>query len=196
MTDRLARLMNRIAAEEPDALRELYVATSAKIFGIVLRIVRDRVESEDVLQEVYLKIWRGSARFDITKGSVVSWLCVIGRNHAIDYVRKRRVSSEPIDRHVIVDPEPSPETHFQQTESWTRLEESLANLRPQQSSAIHRAFFDGLTYEELALQAKVPVGTMKSWIRRGLLQLRESLDEGDGSLQVRPRQTERPQRLA
>ena len=121
----LAAALARVAGGDRAALRMIYEDTSAKLFGVCLRILKDRSEAEDVLQDVYVTVWRKAATFDPGRASPITWMVAIARNRAID---------------------------------------------------IRAAFLDGATYEELAARLNVPLGTMKSWIRRGLLKLRACLE--------------------
>lgn len=176
--DPLAALMGRIAAERDGAaLKQLYSATSAKLLGVVLRILSNREESEDVLQEVYIAAWRRADAFDPARASTTAWLCAIARNRAIDRLRARkpRGIETPVEDAGLVDPTPSPEAELERSGEYARLRDCLDGLKPDQAGAIRTAFFEGVTYDVLASRAGVPLGTMKSWVRRGLLRLRECL---------------------
>jgi RNA polymerase sigma factor (sigma-70 family) len=169
----------RIAAGDRAALRMVYENTSAKLFGVCLRILNDRGEAEDLLQEVYVTVWRKAASFDPGRASPITWLVSIARNRAIDRLRsgagKRRM--EPIEAaDAISDPAPAAVERVEAAQQQERLARCLEELEARQSSAIRAAFLDGATYEELAQRMNVPLGTMKSWIRRGLLKLRTCLE--------------------
>jgi RNA polymerase sigma factor (sigma-70 family) len=175
----LAAAIARVAAGDRDALHLVYAATSAKLFGVCLRILNDRSEAEDVLQEVYLTVWRKAARFDESVASPITWLVAIARNRAIDRVRARAVShaSLPIEAASdVADAAPSAIERLETEDEHARLNHCLEELEERQRSAIRSAFLDGLTYDELARRSDVPLGTMKSWIRRGLLKLRACLE--------------------
>jgi RNA polymerase sigma factor (sigma-70 family) len=176
----LAAALVRIAAGDRAALRMVYQDTSAKLFGVCLRILNDRGEAEDLLQEVYVTVWRKAASFDPGRASPITWLVTIARNRAIDRLRsgagKRRM--EPIEAaDGVSDPAPAAVEHVEAAQQRQRLARCLEELEARQSSAIRAAFLDGATYEELAMRMSVPLGTMKSWIRRGLLKLRACLEE-------------------
>ncbi len=176
--DPLALLMGRIAAErDGGALKDLYSATSAKLLGVCLRILTNREESEDVLQEVYIAVWRRADAFDPARASTLAWLSAIARNRAIDRLRARRPRGleTPAENAELVDPAPSVEAELERSGEYARLSDCLDGLKPEQASAIRTAFLEGVTYETLAVRAGVPLGTMKSWVRRGLLRLRECL---------------------
>ncbi len=176
--DPLAALMARIAGERDGAaLKALYSATSPKLLGVCLRILTNREESEDVLQEVYIAVWRRADAFDPARASTLAWLSAIARNRAIDRLRARRPRGieTPVEDAGLVDPAPSAETEMERSGEYGRLRDCLDGLKPEQAAAIRTAFLDGVTYETLATRAGVPLGTMKSWVRRGLLRLRECL---------------------
>jgi RNA polymerase sigma-70 factor, ECF subfamily len=175
----LAAAIARVAAGDRAALRLVYAATSAKLFGVCLRILGDRSEAEDVLQEVYLTVWRKAARFDESVASPITWLVAISRNRAIDRLRSGAVAraSLPIEAAgEIADAGPSAIERLEASDEHTRLDGCLEELETRQRAAIRAAFLDGLTYDELARRSEVPLGTMKSWIRRGLMKLRACLE--------------------
>ncbi|HZN29264.1 MAG TPA: sigma-70 family RNA polymerase sigma factor [Xanthobacteraceae bacterium] len=175
----LAAALARVAGGDRRALRIVYQDTSAKLFGVCLRILNDRGEAEDVLQEVYVTVWRKAATFDPTRASPITWLVAIARNRAIDRLRVTAVSRrmEPIEAaDAVSDPAPVALERVELTQQHARLAGCLEELEPRHSAAIRAAFLDGITYEELAERMRVPLGTMKSWIRRGLLKLRACLE--------------------
>ena len=171
--------MSRIAVGERAALRQLYESTSAKLFGVCLRILSDREEAEDVLQEVYVTIWRRADRFDAGRASVMTWVSTIARNRSIDRLRARGplAYAEPVDEIEIADGGPSAETLLQVADEDHRLQRCLAELDDRTESVIRTAFFEGVTYEALAQRMDTPLGTVKSWIRRGLAKLKGCLEQ-------------------
>lgn len=174
----LADLMARIAAGDRAALRQLYQATSAKLFGVVLRILSNRDESEDVLQEVYLTIWRRADRFEAGRASVMAWISTIARNRAIDRLRARGplAYAEPVEDLEIEDAAPRAEALLETAGDHAALQRCLQTLDERTAGVIRTAFFEGVTYEALAARLKTPLGTVKSWIRRGLLKLKGCLE--------------------
>ena len=175
----LAAALRRVAGGDRAALRHVYAETSAKLFGVCLRILNDRSEAEDVLQDVYLNVWRKAASFDEARASPITWLVAIARNRAIDRVRSGAGarSSAPIDAASDVpDPTPLAAETIETAQDNRRLYSCLEELETRQQAAIRAAYMDGLTYEELAERSNVPLGTMKSWIRRGLAKLRACLE--------------------
>jgi RNA polymerase sigma-70 factor (ECF subfamily) len=175
----LSAAIRRAAGGDRAALRLIYDETAAKLFGICLRILHDRSEAEDVLQDVYLTVWRKAGAFDESKASPITWLVAIARNRAIDQLRSGGVArrAEPIEAaETVSDPSPLAEEMVMNSQERARLAACLDDLEPRQANAIRSAFVGGSTYEELARAANVPLGTMKSLIRRGLAKLRACLE--------------------
>ena len=177
---RLADALISVGRGDRAALAEVYNLTSAKLFGICLRICGDREEAEDVVQEVYVKVWQRAGRFDPERASPITWLAAIARNSAIDRLRARpTVAAAPIDAAgEVADDRPAADAAIEDAQEQGRMRACLDALEARASSAIRAAFFGGLTYAELAERDRVPLGTMKTWIRRGLLQLRACLGDG------------------
>jgi RNA polymerase sigma-70 factor (ECF subfamily) len=176
----LAAALVRVAGGDRTALRTIYQDTSAKLFGVCLRILNDRGEAEDVLQDVYVTVWRKAATFDPGRASPITWMVASARNPAIDRLRATAVSRrmEPIEAaDAVSDPSPVAVERVELAQQHQRLAGCLQELEARHSAAIRAAFLDGATYEELAARMKVPLGTMKSWIRRGLLKLRACLEQ-------------------
>ena len=161
------------------ALHQVYERTSAKLMGICLRILHDRNEAEDVLQEVYISVWRRAGTFDPARSSPLTWLSTIARNKAIDRLRARRapVTDAPYAEAMdVADDRPDGFAVAAEREDGERILFCLSTLEERTREMIRSAFFDGLTYSELAARAAVPLGTMKSWIRRGLQRLKVCLE--------------------
>ena len=174
----LARLMTQIAAGERAALRQLYDATSAKLFAICLRILSDREDAEDILQEVYVTIWRRADRFDAARAGVMTWASTIARNRAIDRLRARgpMAYAEQVDDLQIPDGAVGAEALLVTAGENGRLQDCLSQLDDRTQRAIRTAFFEGLAYAALASRMDAPLGTVKSWIRRGLARLKGCLE--------------------
>jgi RNA polymerase sigma-70 factor (ECF subfamily) len=175
----LTDLLQRLADGDEGALEPLYRSTSAKLFGICLRILKDESEAEDILQEVYVTVWRKAALFEAGLASPITWLAMIARNRAIDRLRKLR-GVEPFDPASEVfdsaDPGASPLQALEDDEARRRLEECLAGLEPKYAAALRAAFFGGSTYADIAEETGTPLGTVKGWIRRSLLALKKCLE--------------------
>lgn len=179
--ERLKRTLARVAGGDRAAMADLYRATSAKLFGVCLRIVHDDAEAEEVLQEVYLTIWKRAGSYDAGKASPITWLAAVARNRAIDRLRTSgaRVvrSSGPIDGAMdLADPAPDAESQLGASDDSRRLKHCLDGLQPDHAGLIRRAFFGGLSYSDLATAAGKPLGTVKTWIRKGLMNLKVCLE--------------------
>jgi RNA polymerase sigma factor (sigma-70 family) len=175
----LNRLLQYTARGDQKAFEELYQRTSSKLFGLCLRMLRDRGEAEEVLQETYTAVWQSAVNFDVTRASAITWMVTLSRNKAIDRLRQRRpeLLDDPKNLEDSVDQRPTPAADAETSQEYRRLQKCLDELDPQRRSSVREAFFSGATYNELAARLKVPLGTMKSWIRRSLIQLRQCLDQ-------------------
>ena len=176
---RLVQALVAVGDDDRAAFATLYQLTSAKLFGICLRICGERQAAEDVLSEVYLTIWRRAGAFEPGRASPISWLATIARNRAIDWVRANsRHRTAPADAIAdLADERPLASEAMLADEQQQRLHLCLDQLDDRQRGAIRTAFFDGLTYAELATRQAVPLGTVKSWVRRGLMRLKDCLKE-------------------
>ncbi len=175
---RLADALVRAGNGDSAALREVHEKTSAKLFGICLRILADNSEAEDVLQEVYLTVWRRGSSFDPARASPITWLATLARNRSIDRLRARpNIKAVDVeDAADVADGSRSAPELIDASNEAKRLDGCLGQLDGQHATAVRTAFFEGVTYETLAAQAGVPLGTMKSWVRRSLLKLRTCLE--------------------
>jgi RNA polymerase sigma-70 factor (ECF subfamily) len=174
---RLAGALAAVAAGDRDAMALLYRRTSAKLYGICLRLLGSEAEAEEVLQETYITVWRRAAAFDAGRASPITWLAVLARNKAIDRLRTRRPPADDLDAALdIADEAPLAPELIDRQRDGERLARCLAELEEKSAAAIRSAFLDGLSYPELAARDDVPLPTMKSWIRRGLLRLRGCLE--------------------
>jgi RNA polymerase sigma-70 factor (ECF subfamily) len=179
--ERLATLIRQTAAGDRSALGDLYRATSAKLYGVVIRIVKDSGEAEDVLQDVYMVVWRRAGAFDPDRGSAITWLAAVARNRAIDRLRARKPldGGDAAETALAAAPDAAPLASeiAEQSDDYRRLAQCLEGLEPRHADAIRTAFYEGVTYDDLAVRAGVPSGTMKSWVRRSLLRLRGCLEQ-------------------
>ena len=175
---RLTEALVLTGAEDRAAFRTLYRLTAAKLFGICLRICGERAAAEDVLHEVYLTVWRRAGAYEPGRASPITWLATIARNRAIDWRRahgnRATVGVEAIAE--LPDTAPLASEVLEAAGEAGRLHTCLAGLEERQRAAIRTAFFDGVTYAELAERQGVPLGTMKSWVRRGLAGLKRCLE--------------------
>ena len=175
----LASALDKVAQGHRSALQTVYQLTSDKLFTTIVRIVRDRERAEDCLQDAYVKVWQRAGRFDSTQGSPITWLCTIARNTALDALR-RDARRQEVAGDVLPEVE---DANLQPADDWlcaeedsVKLAECLKTLQADHRRSIRMAFFEGYTHTELAERIDVPLGTMKSWIRRGLAGLKGCLD--------------------
>jgi RNA polymerase sigma-70 factor, ECF subfamily len=176
---RLRELIEAVARSDSGAFEQLYKATSAKLFGVCLRILPQRGDAEDVLQEVFTTIWHKAAQYDAARASPITWLAMLARNRAIDKLRASGIerNSASIDlAENVADEAPSTQAAAETSDEKKRLDACLGQLEVQRRKLIRIAFFEGVTYEELATRCGSPLGTVKSWIRRGLAQLKTCLE--------------------
>ena len=170
-------LLARVALRDRGAFALLYQRTSAKLFGVCLRILGERAEAEEALQESYVKVWRNADQYSQARAGAIAWMAAVARNQSIDRLRSRRLAYENIDVATdIGDGRPSPEGEAVAADDRRLLHDCLDELEGRHAAAIRDAYFGGHTYEALAERNGVPLGTMKSWIRRGLAKLRDCLE--------------------
>lgn len=174
----LSALLSSAAAGDEASFRIFYDRTSAKLFGIILRILVERSEAEDVLQEVYVTVWRKAAEFDASRASPVTWAATIARNRSIDRLRARGSRpSAPLDEAMDVrDDSPGADALIDTATEAARVQAALAQLEPRHAAAIRSCYFEGITYEALAEREGIPIGTLKSWVRRGMVRMRQGLE--------------------
>ena len=176
---RLVRALARAGEGREDALREIYDLTSAKLYGICLRILGDAQEAEDALQDVYVSVWKRAASFDSGRASPITWLATLARNRAIDRLRSSRRGGSPAPIEAasdIADPGPSALIALEASEDRARLSSCIGELEERSAAAIRSAFFGGFTYAELAERSAMPLATMKSIVRRALMKLKDCLE--------------------
>lgn len=177
-------LLQRIVARDSDALASLYDRHSRLLFGLILRIVRDRAEAEDILQEVFVRVWTRAELFDPRLGGPTAWLVRIARNRAIDRLRARRgrdADGPPLDESIAERPAAatdivSPEAAALEAERRGTVIDALSVLPAEQRRLIEAAFFEGYTHSELATRFGLPLGTVKTRIRAGIVAMRQRLE--------------------
>jgi RNA polymerase sigma-70 factor, ECF subfamily len=177
----------QVAAGDEHALSSLYDDTSRIVYGLALRILRDPSTAEDTCLEVYLQVWRTAASFDPQRGTVLAWLVTLVRSRAIDQLRSRKARraemEDTIDEVVgLRDSRPSPEMASAEAMRALAIRESIADLAPEQREAIELAFYSGLSHSEIAARKDLPLGTVKTRIRTGMLHLRKQLKPYEGGL--------------
>ncbi|WP_418319026.1 RNA polymerase sigma factor [Piscinibacter sakaiensis] len=173
------------------AFRNLYQQTSARLYAVVRRIVWLRDEADQVLQEVYLKIWRHAGDFDGSKAQPLTWMHRIAHNHAVDHLRRDALRvgltatpqsgcdvSDPL--HQAVDGAPLPDEHLNHVEELQQVQRLLDTLGARQRQVLVMSFCDGLSHNDIATHLGVPLGSVKSWMRRGLQQVRSAIEQQQG----------------
>lgn len=174
----LAALLRASARGDERAFAELYDATSRRLYGLVLRVVRDPAQSEEVAQEAYLEIWRSCARFDTDRGSAMSWMMTIAHRKAVDRVRSAEAASRREQTYESTTRERAYDVTAEQVErdlDSQRVRRALESLTETQRGAVQLAYFGGYTHTEVAALLGIPLGTAKTRIRDGLIRLRDTL---------------------
>jgi len=187
----LSRLLGRAGLGDRAAFATLYERTSPHLLAVVLRINRDRAQAEDILQEVYVNVWRAASSFDAAQSQPLTWLTSIARNRAIDSLRRMQTqprmragapSSDGPDSedddvyNTVADESPGPLDLLSQAAEARSLAACLEQLSATQRQSVALAFFHGLSHAEVAAQMRQPLGTVKSWVRRSLATLKSCLD--------------------
>lgn len=169
-------LIARTSLGDRTAFSDLYDATSAKLFGICLRVLNNRAEAEDALQDVYVRIWQKAGRYTAGTYSPMTWLITLARNLAIDRLRARKAPTKDIDQmYDLRDSAPTPEMAAVAKSEMGQISGCLDELEPERADAVKGAYLDGETYQDLAARHKVPVNTMRTWLRRSLIKLKDCL---------------------
>ena len=184
----LSRLLARAGLGDRAAFATLYERSSAHLLGVVLRIQRDRAQAEDILQEVYVNVWRAAKSFDAAQSQPLTWLTSIARNRAIDSLRRKQTQplmqtnfSQPDNEDsdvydTVADDAPGPLDLLSRASDARALASCMQALSAQQRQSVALAFFDGLSHAEVAANMRQPLGTVKSWVRRALLTLKSCLE--------------------
>jgi RNA polymerase sigma-70 factor, ECF subfamily len=165
-------LVAAIRSGDENAMGLLYDRYSSVVYPVALRILRDTGAAEDVLQEVFMQLWRNPGLFDSSRGNLGPWLAVIARNRAIDALRKRRPEDDIAD--VIVSVQPDLAAEAERSRAMEKVRGMLGTMPASQRSALEMAYFEGLTHSEIAAKTGEPLGTVKTRIRTGLLALRNA----------------------
>ena len=171
--------MERAAGGDQSAMAQLYDASSARVFGLAMRVLGDRNSAEDAVVEVYAQAWRDASRFDAQRGNARAWLLTIARSRAIDILRSRRREPpcDPLETANEVDSGgPGPEDQSSELQRRNYVRAALENLHPEQREAIELAYFSDFSHSEIASKLGQPLGTIKSRIRSGMMVLRELLE--------------------
>jgi RNA polymerase sigma-70 factor (ECF subfamily) len=170
----LIELLVAVAKGDAAAFEQLYGATRAKLYGVLLRILGRPELADEVMQETYLKVWKMAAKFDPTVASPITWMVAIARNRAIDIVRKKgevSIEEEPDALNVAADT-PPPLARREMNEELKRLLSCLGKLDPEKQRIVLLAYYSGWSRDQLAKKLDIPVNTIKTWLRRSLLEIR------------------------
>ena len=167
-----AEIIARIYSGDEGAMASLYDRYSHVVYAVALRVLSDSTAAEDILQDVFLQLWRNPQAFNASRGSLAAWLAVIARNRAIDQLRKKRPEAEAAETVIAVDPELQNTAERNQTIEKVRI--VLAGMPAEQRSSLEMAFFEGLTHVEIAGKTGQPLGTIKTRIRSGLSAVRKA----------------------
>ena len=176
----LGGLVTRLAAGDECAFAQLYDRTNRIVYGLALRILGDSSSAEDITMEVYLQVWRTASRYDPQRGTVTSWLVVLVRSRALDFLRSRKARRADLEENVddvpnLRDSRPTPELDSVAAGRSRIVQKAMADLAADQRDAIELAYFSGLSHSEIAEQTGLPLGTVKTRIRLGMIHLRRLL---------------------
>src|SRR5258708_1516985 len=178
-----ASLMERILQRDAQALETLYDRYARPVYSLVLRISQQPASAEEIVQDVFMQLWRNAKQYQVTRGPLGPWLFTVARNRALDFLRlkrekqRRREDSADFDLPPSAVVRPDPEGAMDQSRRAEKVHTLMKSLPEAQRRAIELAFFEGMTHTEISAAIGEPLGTVKSWIRGGLLRLRESLEE-------------------
>jgi len=184
----LGELLARSGLGDRQAFATLYERTSGHLFAVVLRIQRDRALAEDLLQDIYVSIWKAAAGFDAAQSQPLTWLTSIARNRAIDSLRRAQTQPQTVSTtreedddspdavEASADEGPGPLELLDRASEARQLTVCMEGLTPQQRQSVALAFFDGLSHAEVAEHLRQPLGTVKSWVRRALMSLKTCLE--------------------
>jgi len=174
-----AALVQRLLQRDVSAFEQLYDRHSRLVYSLLLRILQQAGTAEEVAQDVFLQLWRNAAQYDESRGPFVPWLLALARNRALDTLRLRserqRRREDQTEAMPLVVAVPEYEKELDEKRRGEKVRALMGSLNPQQKKAIELAYFEGLSHSEIAAALKEPLGTVKSWIRNGLLRLKEGL---------------------
>ena len=174
-----ATLVHRLLQRDMRAFEQLYDRHSRLVYGLVFRIVQQAGTAEEIVQDVFLQLWRNAARYDTSRGPFLPWLLTMARNRALDTLRlkseRQRRREDQSEELPAICAAPAFEQQLDDKRRVSQVRSLMTSLQPQQKRAIELAYFEGLSHTEIADTLKEPLGTVKSWIRNGLSRLREGL---------------------
>lgn len=175
--DDLGALIIKVSMKDRASFDLLYHKASPKLFAICIRILGERSEAEDALQEIFVRIWQRAGTYSADGRSPSGWLSTIARNHAIDRLRRKKPVSRDIEEaYDLADEGDTPEQSAHLKSEGRRIDRCMETLRPEWATAVREAYVSGLSYDELAERYDVPLNTMRTWLRRSLMKLKECLE--------------------
>ena len=169
-----AALISSIRSGNQDAMAQLYDRYSSVVYAVAQRVLGDSAAAEDVLQEIFMQLWRNPGAFDASRGDLAPWLAVIARNRAVDVLRKRRPQQELSDTVVSVEPDLASEAD--RARAADKIRATLREMPSAQRSALEMAYFEGYSHSEIAAKTGEPLGTIKTRIRAALMLLRKAVE--------------------
>ncbi len=176
-SEEVSDLIKRVALGDRVAFRRLYDLTSPKLFAVCLRILRDRGEAEEALQEVYVKVWHNASKFTVSGYSPITWLAAVARHQAIDRIRARKPGTvdmiEAMEAH---DGRLDPEKSMLAASERECIERCLSELKEERAEAVRAAYIEGHSYQDLADRFHLPINTLRTWLRRSLISLKLCLE--------------------
>jgi len=174
-----ATLVQQLLQKDVSAFEQLYDRHSRAVYSLVLRILQQAGTAEEVVQDVFLQLWRNARQYDESRGPFVPWLLTLARNRALDTLRlkseRQRRREDQTEELPCMAASPDYEKQIDAKRHGDKVRALMASLNPQQKKAIEMAYFEGLSHSEIAAELREPLGTVKSWIRNGLLRLKEEL---------------------
>ena len=171
-------LLLRVARGDRDAFSQLYDLVAPRVLGVARRVVRDPAQAEEVAQEVLLEVWRLAARFEPERGGALTWVTTLAHRRAVDRVRSAQAAADREERSALRDHVPAYDVVAEEVEARVEVEQvrrALDGLTPLQREAVTLAYYGGLTYREVAVVLDVPLGTVKTRLRDGLIRMRDAL---------------------
>jgi RNA polymerase sigma-70 factor (ECF subfamily) len=178
-------LLERVATGDRDAVMDLYDRFAGAVMAVSLRVTGNRAEAEDIVQEVFARVWREAGTFDRSRGSAAAWIVTLTRNRAIDVIRSRsrrarHEDDQSAEEPVVTEPTATPEVQVVDAQRAEAVRQALDSLRPEQRQVIELAYFGGLSHSEIAERLQQPLGTVKTRIAQSVKRLRDALGRFSG----------------
>lgn len=173
-----ADLLSRTAMRDRAGFDALYEIASPKLFGVCMRLMKNTHDAEEVFQESWVRIWQKAPTYGSTGAPAMAWMITLTRNLAIDKLRQKKAPAVDIDQaYDLADKEPDPEENALAADERRQIDHCLDQLDDEKADAVRGAYLEGYSYEELAARFEIPINTMRTWLRRSLIKLRECLEQ-------------------